>query len=238
MGEWRAGVRWLGARMTDVTAQTAQGDFQRTALILKRMIDLIGASFGLLIAAPAFALILSANAVQGTPTFFSQSRVGKGGKRFACFKFRSMRIGAEALLVQQLAADPMAAMAWDRRQKLADDPRVTVVGRFIRRWGIDELPQLINVLRGDMSLVGPRPVVAPEVGLYGGDAAYCESADFATYLTVRPGITGLWQVAAPQDADYAARRLLDRQYVDQWGLLLDLRILLQTPLALMRRRHG
>lgn len=224
--------------MTDVTAQSAQGDFRHGALIVKRGIDVVGALCGLLVSAPVFVLILLANAVQGTPTFFAQCRIGRNGRRFACLKFRSMRVEAEALLADHLAADAAAAVVWGQCQKLPTDPRVTASGRFIRRWGIDELPQLINVLRGEMSLVGPRPVVAPEAGLYGGDIAYSQSADFAAYLAVRPGITGLWQVGASEGADYATRRMLDRQYVDQWGLVLDLKILLRTPLALIRRRHG
>ncbi len=224
--------------MTDLTAHAASGDQASIALHIKRLLDVTVSLCGLLLAAPIFLVIITANLICGTDPFFVQMRVGQGGRPFACLKFRSMRHGAEAALAACIAADPGAARAWRDHQKLAADPRVTPLGLFMRRWGIDELPQLLNVLRGEMSLVGPRPVVAPGSTDYPGDRAYREGPDFARYIRVRPGITGLWQVSGGPDMPYAARMALDRSYVERWSLWLDIGILLRTPVALLRRRGG
>jgi lipopolysaccharide/colanic/teichoic acid biosynthesis glycosyltransferase len=132
------------------------------------------------------------------------------------------------VLREHLARDPAARREWERDLKLRDDPRVTRVGRWLRRLSLDELPQLWNVLRGDMSVVGPRPIVEKEVGLYGGT--------FRLLALVRPGITGLWQVSGRNDLDYEERVTLDRFYVRHWSPCLDVYILARTVVALLSRR--
>jgi Undecaprenyl-phosphate galactose phosphotransferase WbaP len=164
----------------------------------------------------------------GGPVFYRQSRVGLGGGLFRCIKFRSMVMDGDARLNELLARDPSAAAEWLASYKLSCDPRVTPLGRILRRTSLDELPQLFNVLRGDMSLVGPRPIVPAELSKY-GDATHL-------YLAVRPGLTGLWQVSGRSDTTYAERVRLDTWYVINWSPWLDLGILLRTiPAVLLRR---
>jgi lipopolysaccharide/colanic/teichoic acid biosynthesis glycosyltransferase len=155
--------------------------------------------------------------------------VGRGGALFGCLKFRSMVIDSEARLAELLARDPAARAEWEATRKLKRDPRVTSVGRFLRASSLDELPQLINVLRGEMSLVGPRPVIQAELEQHYGAAA-------AHYMSVRPGITGLWQVSGRNDTTYEQRVRLDVSYVARASFAEDLRILLATPVAVLRRR--
>lgn len=209
--------------------------FQR-GRVLKRAIDICGALAGLFLAAPLMTAIFIVLAFEPGSPLFAQTRVGRGGRRFRCLKFRTMTTTAEAELAPILAG-PFGA-DWRRRQKLARDPRVTVTGAVLRRWGLDELPQLLNVLCGEMSLVGPRPVIPPETPGYPADRAYAESPAFAAYRTVRPGLTGLWQVSGGAETTHARRVSLDQDYVAGWSLALDLRILLATPRALALRRHG
>ncbi len=154
------------------------------------------------------------------PVFYCQRRIGRGGKRFYAWKFRSMRQDADAVLEQHLSADPALRQEWNRDHKLRNDPRVTRVGRLLRKTSIDELPQLWNVLRGEMSLVGPRPIVDAEVAKYG--------AQFELYSKVTPGITGLWQVSGRNDTTYAQRVALDAFYARNWSCWLDLFILACT----------
>lgn len=165
----------------------------------------------------------------GGPALFRHPRVGLGGVTFSCFKFRSMVIDADARLARLLASDPVAAAEWETRRKLPRDPRITRIGAFLRRTSLDELPQLLNVLRGEMSLVGPRPVVREELDQHYGPAteAYCRT---------RPGLTGLWQVSGRSDTTYAERVQLDTRYVNEWSLALDLWILLRTIPAVLQRR--
>ena len=163
----------------------------------------------------------------GAPIFFGHYRVGHDGRIFRCLKFRSMLRDAEPALAALLARSPEARAEWQRDQKLLDDPRITPVGRFLRRTSLDELPQLFNVLRGEMHLVGPRPITVGELTRYGRVRWH--------YLSVRPGITGLWQVSGRNNTSYDRRVALDRQYVEQrtaWG---DARILLKTVQVVLRR---
>ena len=208
----------------------------RLGKAVKRGVDVVSAAAGLLAAAPVMAAITLALLFQPGSPFFLQTRVGRGGRRFRCIKFRTMSAAAEAELARCLAGE--AAEDWRLRQKLAHDPRVTPLGAVLRRWALDELPQLVNVLRGDMSLVGPRPVIAPETPGYPADRAYALSPAFAAYLAVRPGLTGLWQVSGGAETLHARRVRLDQTYVARWSLLLDLKILAATPRAVLRRRHG
>ncbi len=156
----------------------------------------------------------------GAPLFFGHYRVGRGGRLFRCLKFRTMRRDADVVLARLLETDPAARAEWARDQKLAHDPRITPIGHFLRKSSLDELPQLLNVLRGEMRLVGPRPVTRPELMRY--DTVRWH------YVSVTPGITGLWQVSGRNQTTYDERVALDRQYVEQASLSMDVKILLRT----------
>ncbi|QDL94799.1 sugar transferase (plasmid) [Paroceanicella profunda] len=200
--------------------------------------DLAGALTGLALGAPVMLVAGLALACSGGPVFYVQRRVGRGGRRFGCLKFRTMQVDADRRLAALLAADPQARAEWARHQKLSQDPRVTRIGRLLRRFGLDELPQLLNVLRGEMSLVGPRPVVAPEEPGYPADRAYAAAPGFAAYIACRPGISGLWQVSGGSALPYCERMRLDARYRREAGLWLDLAILWATAAALRRNRPG
>jgi Undecaprenyl-phosphate galactose phosphotransferase WbaP len=195
----------------------------------KRAMDIAIAGLALALALPFFLLVALLVRADGGPAFYAHPRVGRGGRVFGCLKFRSMVVDSEARLEALLAADPAARAEWEQTRKLRNDPRITPIGRILRATSLDELPQLINVLRGEMSLVGPRPVTQAELDRYYGAAA-------AHYLSVRPGITGLWQVSGRSETCYDQRVALDVAYVSQPSLLADLRILLKTPLAVLSRR--
>jgi len=160
------------------------------------------------------------------PAFFTQERLGKGGRPFRIVKFRTMRSDAEACLRRLLQNDPDCARQWQCDQKLADDPRITRVGYWLRRTSIDELPQLGNVLWGTMSLVGPRPIVQNEIDKYG--------EHYRTYAHVRPGLTGLWQISGRNGTSYAKRVALDVAYVRNWSIYMDIWILCRTVLEVLR----
>lgn len=196
---------------------------------LKRVFDLAGAALLILVFAPLFvALALWIRAADGGPAIFGHWRVGRDGRRFRCFKFRSMVPDAQQILHDYLALHPEAKAEWNAGFKLRADPRITPFGAFLRKTSLDELPQLFNVLLGDMSLVGPRPIVWQELEKYGAARRY--------YLSVRPGITGLWQVKGRSDTSYAARVEFDRHYVQHWSLWTDIYILTATlPAVLLRR---
>lgn len=190
----------------------------------KRLFDFIFAVLGLISLLP-FLTILSLVMLicQGSPLFYRQQRVGRNGKLFNCFKFRSMVCNADAVLFDHIEMDEAAARDWAEKQKLENDPRITRLGHFLRRSSLDELPQLFNVLRGDMSLVGPRPVVPEELKRYGDHAKL--------YLTVRPGITGPWQIGGRNDCSYDDRVSLDAQYVRTRSFGGDIAILVKTAPA-------
>lgn len=197
--------------------------------IAKRALDIVGAGLGLVVLAPFFLIVAMMVRADGGPAFFAHQRVGRGGKLFGCLKFRSMVIDSQARLEDLLANDPAARAEWDATRKLKNDPRITRIGRFLRSTSLDELPQLINVLRGEMSLVGPRPVQEAEIDRYYGASA-------AHYMVVRPGITGLWQVSGRSETSYESRVALDVAYVSRPSLLADIAILLRTPVAVLSRR--
>jgi exopolysaccharide production protein ExoY len=161
------------------------------------------------------------------PVLFAHWRVGAHGRLFRCFKFRSMVQRADLVLAELLARDDAARQEWARDHKLKNDPRVLRIGRFLRRTSLDELPQLLNVLRGEMNLVGPRPVVVQEIPRYGDYKLH--------YLSVTPGMTGLWQVSGRNNLSYDERVALDARYVETRSLLGDLRILLRTVRVVVRR---
>ncbi|MDL2209773.1 undecaprenyl-phosphate galactose phosphotransferase WbaP [Desulfovibrio sp. OttesenSCG-928-O18] len=188
---------------------------------LKRGIDLLLTLIGGGVAFPLlFALALAVRFDSKGPVLFCHTRIGRNGKHFKVFKFRTMAVDSAALLERHLAENPDARREWEETQKLKNDPRITRVGRFLRKTSLDELPQLINVLRGEMSLVGPRPIVDEEIARYG--------KDFDLYTRVRPGITGLWQTSGRNDLSYEDRIWLDRHYVCNWSVWLDILILVRT----------
>jgi lipopolysaccharide/colanic/teichoic acid biosynthesis glycosyltransferase len=187
------------------------------------------ALIALLFLLPVMLLVaLAVYAQDGGPILFAHRRIGLNGRTFHCLKFRSMAVDAEARLAELLATDPAARAEWEKDHKLRQDPRVTRLGAFLRKSSLDELPQLFNVLRGDMSLVGPRPIVEAEVGKYG--------RRFRDYCAVKPGITGLWQVSGRNDTSYRTRVALDCMYARRRSVGLDAYIIAATVPAVLTRR--
>lgn len=194
----------------------------------KRIFDVVVAGSLIALAAVPMALVAWLVRRDGGPAFYSHTRIGLDGKPFGCRKFRSMAINSDELLTRHLADNDEARLEWETSRKLKDDPRVTRLGRFIRKTAIDELPQLLNVIRGDMSLVGPRPVTQSELNYYGSTVKL--------YQSVRPGITGLWQVSGRSDLSYDQRVRLDTWYVRNWTPWHDIAILLKTVPAVLSRK--
>lgn len=186
----------------------------------KRALDLVGASVLLIAFLPLLLMIIVLMMTQRGPIMFGHQRVGRSGKEFRCLKFRTMVVDAEERLQSLLARDVRARKEWQLNHKLEDDPRITGTGQFLRRTSLDELPQLVNVLRGEMSLVGPRPVTRAELQRY-GDAS-------ASYLALRPGLTGSWQVSGRNDITYPARVAMDDRYARSFSLTGDVGLLLRT----------
>lgn len=194
---------------------------------VKRALDVTIASTTLLLMAPTMILVAILILVtMGRPIFFMQQRVGYSRKLFGCLKFRTMVSDAGDRLAAYLAANPEAAREWSETQKLENDPRVTWLGNILRKSSLDELPQLLNVLRGDMSCIGPRPVLLDELKRYG------EHGD--DYAKAKPGLTGMWQVNGRSRTSYAHRVNCDRYYVRRWSVALDCRILFKTIPAVMK----
>ena len=189
--------------------------------ISKRGFDILAAATGLLFLSPIFLLVMAlVKFSDGGTVFYGHRRVGHNGQSFRCLKFRTMRQDGDAVLQAYLHNNPAAYEEWRATRKLQDDPRVTIVGTVLRKLSLDELPQLVNILRGEMSVVGPRPVVEDELELYEAAAVY--------YLQTRPGLTGLWQVSGRNDVSYAARVAFDTHYVRNWSLVSDLVIVART----------
>ncbi|WP_254070282.1 sugar transferase [Acidisphaera sp. L21] len=191
------------------------------------MLDHIIAAVVLILIFPLLFVVSLLVCMDGGPVIFGHRRVGLGGQPFRCLKFRTMVMDSAAVLARTLAEDPDAAAEWAENHKLRNDPRVTRVGRFLRVTSLDELPQLFNVLRGEMSLVGPRPIVQEEVVRYGQDIEY--------YYRVKPGLTGLWQVSGRSDTSYRERVAFDVAYVKKWSLWQDLWILVKTVQVIVMR---
>jgi exopolysaccharide production protein ExoY len=195
--------------------------------ITKRVMDLTLASVALFLLLPLLVLIGTLIwATAGHPIFFTHTRIGQNGRIFRCYKFCTMVPNADQILRLYLADDAAALKEWNLTRKLAKDPRVTSLGQLLRKSSLDELPQLINVIRGEMSCVGPRPVVANELDRYG--------ARKAEYLQARPGMTGLWQISGRSALSYEERVALDCHYIRNWSLWSDLKILWKTIPAMMR----
>jgi Undecaprenyl-phosphate galactose phosphotransferase WbaP len=193
----------------------------------KRMFDVVGAMLLGIVLSPLILAICIMIRLEGRPVLFWHKRIGHNGKAFLCLKFRTMAADAEKALRELLKAQPALRDEWTENHKLRDDPRITATGRFLRQSSLDELPQLWNVLRGEMSLVGPRPIVRSELLRYGRDVA--------TYLAVKPGLTGLWQVKGRSDTSYRRRVAMDKYYVRNWNVLLDFYIVLATVSVVLKR---
>lgn len=190
----------------------------------KRALDLTLVIVTLPIVVPVIALLALIIACTGGQPFYSQQRVGRGGRSYRLWKLRTMVRDADARLEACLAANPLARAEWTSTQKLKNDPRITRIGHLLRRTSLDELPQLWNVLRGDMSLVGPRPIMLCQRDLYPGHA----------YYTLRPGITGLWQISERNETTFAERAHFDGIYARTLSLATDIRILLATVAVVLR----
>jgi Undecaprenyl-phosphate galactose phosphotransferase WbaP len=188
---------------------------------LKRAFDITVALVLCVLALPVAIFFALAIVIEsGGPVLFGHTRIGRGRRPFRVWKFRTMVADGEDVLRRHLNDNPAAALEWELRHKLKDDPRITRVGRWLRRTSLDELPQLWNVLRGEMSIVGPRPIVEAEIPKYG--------PAFRLYSHVAPGLTGLWQVSGRSDTSYARRVELDTEYIRRWTATLDLKVLLRT----------
>ena len=221
MAFFSAQDRATGAKVVDLPA-SATIDWMRG-------LDILVALAGLLFVAPLFfVLALAVFAQDGSAPIYWQKRLGRGGRLFNCLKFRSMVPRAQERLEHLLATNPAARLEWSIDHKLRNDPRITPLGRFIRRTSLDELPQLVNVLVGDMSLVGPRPIVADEAVRYG---AYLEH-----YFRVRPGITGVWQVSGRNDVSYRRRIACDVLYARRRSLRHNIVIMAATVPAVLQSR--
>ncbi len=193
----------------------------------KRVFDVVCSALLLAVLSPVFLIIGIVLLRSGRPILFAQERAGRGGRPFRCLKFRTMIPGAEEILERLLQQDPALRREWQQNQKLKVDFRITRLGALLRKWSLDELPQLWNVLCGDMSLVGPRPALLDQMHLYGSSARY--------YYAVRPGITGPWQVGARGNG-FERRIELDCLYVRELGFWKDLGLLLRTIPAVLSAR--
>jgi len=187
----------------------------------KRAIDVVLALSAIVLLAPLLIIcsVVTACSSPG-PVLFAHKRVGFNGKRFHCLKFRTMAIDAPERLRRHLATDPVAAAEWSANCKLRNDPRVTAIGSILRKSSLDELPQLFNVIKGDMSIVGPRPITEGELGRY--------SDALSAYYACRPGITGLWQVSGRSTTTFNRRVVLDNFYATHWSIILDAKIMMAT----------
>ncbi|ACM30577.1 sugar transferase [Agrobacterium sp. SHOUNA12C] len=195
--------------------------FPPTGGILKRGFDVTAALMGLILISPLFLmLMLLVKLSDRGPIFYGHRRIGHNGKTFGCLKFRTMVVDGDRVLQAYLQANPRAMDEWRATRKLQNDPRVTLVGAVLRKLSLDELPQLINIIRGEMSVVGPRPVVEDELERYETSAIY--------YLQSRPGLTGLWQVSGRNDVSYESRVAFDTHYVKNWSLSSDMMIIAKT----------
>jgi exopolysaccharide production protein ExoY len=193
----------------------------------KRLLDIIVACAALIMLLPIMAAVaILIKTTQRGPAIFAHRRVGQAGRSFSCLKFCTMVGDGDAVLDAYLKSDPIAARQWLEYRKLDRDPRVTRLGNILRKTSLDELPQLFSILRGDMSCVGPRPIVAAELGYYGSKAPY--------YLAARPGLTGVWQVSGRSKLTYEDRVALDVYYVSHWTWWLDLQIMVRTIPAVLR----
>jgi Undecaprenyl-phosphate galactose phosphotransferase WbaP len=223
--------QWVEARAVSgmLTLEVQRHLLRPEAQLTKRILDFMGAGVGGLLLMPLFLLLACLVRLDSRgPVFFRQPRIGRNGRVFQVLKFRTMQVDASVVLEQFLLDHPDLRLEWDRDQKLRVDPRVTRLGYWLRRSSLDELPQLWNVFCGEMSLVGPRPIVAPEIERYG--------EWFEMYVRVSPGMAGLWQVSGRNSLSYDERVQLDVSYIRNWSVWLDLVILAKLPAAIFSSR--
>lgn len=220
----RNAAKWAGSGTLESSVETAPiGGF------VKRGFDIVGASAALILLSPLLLMLsLLVKFSDGGAVFYGHRRIGRGGRIFQCLKFRTMVENGDEVLEAHFAAFPECREEWDATRKLKNDPRVTRAGQVLRKLSLDELPQIINILQGDMSIVGPRPVVKDELDIYGPCAVF--------YLKSRPGLTGLWQISGRNDTSYAKRVALDRHYVENWSFSTDLLIIIKTIPAVCTSR--
>lgn len=193
----------------------------------KRVFDLSAGVAAVIVFAPLLILLAALiYLLDGNQVIIRHKRVGFGGARFSCFKFRSMVVNGDEVLREHLLNDKAALDEWTATRKLTSDPRITPLGRILRKTSLDELPQLFNIILGDMSFVGPRPIVAEEIHRYG--------SAFEQYSSARPGLTGSWQVSGRNDVGYDQRVALDRDYVTNWSFADDILILVRTVPAVIK----
>ena len=200
---------------------------KRSSRILKRTMDMVGSLAIITLLSPVLLYLYFSVKKDGGNAIYGHPRIGRNGKTFNCLKFRSMVVNSKEVLDELLRTDPEARAEWEKDFKLKNDPRITKIGAFIRKTSLDELPQLFNVLKGEMSLVGPRPIVADELERYQDDVEY--------YLMAKPGMTGLWQVSGRNDVDYNTRVYFDSWYVKNWSLWNDIAILFKTVNVVLKR---
>lgn len=194
---------------------------KKSSLLMKRFIDLLILFLSSFIVVPLVLLVsIIIKLTSKGPVFYGHVRVGQNGKSFKCWKFRSMIVDADKQLEKILKENPAMREEWEKDRKFTNDPRVTPIGKFLRRTSIDEIPQLFNILIGEMSFVGPRPVTAPELVKYGKMADYV--------LSVKPGLSGMWQISGRSDTIYEERITLDTYYIQNWSVWLDIWIIIRT----------
>ena len=205
-------------------------DYKIKHRAIKRIFDILFSLSILVLFFPVFAIIALIVAVTSKgPIVYAHNRIGRGGKKFGCYKFRSMYFDADKRLQELLKNNPDLEKEWENNFKLKNDPRITPIGSFLRKTSLDEFPQFWNVLKGDLSVVGPRPVIQDEIVKYYGDKA-------AKVLSIRPGLTGLWQVSGRSNTSYDVRVLLDEEYINKQSLALDIKLVLKTIPAMLTSR--
>jgi Undecaprenyl-phosphate galactose phosphotransferase WbaP len=237
--DWLEGASLVVRDLEGLTGiEACRDQLSSTSSIIKRVIDIFGSVFGMLLFAPFLILVIMLIKLDSPgPVFYLQERIsmdrrkkkrqGSGTRKICIYKFRSMYVNADQALAEYLAHNEQARLEWDQTQKLHDDPRITRVGKWLRRFSIDEIPQLYNVLKGEMSLVGPRPMMTNQVKPYG--------QSFESYTGVRPGLTGFWQVSGRNNTTFQERARFDLYYVNNWSIWLDLYILVRTVWVVLSR---
>ena len=216
----------LSDTRSDLRYSAVVGSLSPVGVLPKRIVDIVLALGGIILLAPLLVICYVAVVLSSPgPALFRHKRVGFNGRKFECLKFRTMVPDAAERLQALLASDPAAAAEWAATRKLQNDPRVTAIGAILRKSSLDELPQLFNVLRGEMSIVGPRPVTEEELERY--------STSVGAYLSCRPGITGLWQVSGRSTTSYEKRVACDAYYAHNWSMVLDAKIIVVTIPALL-----
>ncbi len=215
--------------LKDILKDTANYISRALTLFIKRIIDIIGAIVGIMILIPLTVAIWTINKInkEDGPVFYSHERIGKNGKHFKLYKFRSMVVGADEVLKKMLEEDENLKKEFEETRKLKKDPRITKIGRFLRKTSLDEFPQFINVLKGEMSLVGPRAVVDGEIELFGEHKQ--------EVLSVKPGITGYWAANGRSNTSYEQRVKLESFYVNNMSIFLDIEILAKTVLSVLKK---